>query len=58
MKQKHNLARNDREKNNLTTAVIRQRSVNSKRGMVFSALSVPMAAQATMQYVMPPHGNN
>jgi hypothetical protein len=38
-------------------AVTRQRPVNN-RGMVFSALSVAMAAHATMEYVMPSLSNN
>jgi hypothetical protein len=32
---------NDRERSNYTTAVTRQRPVNSNRGMVFSVRSVP-----------------
>jgi hypothetical protein len=36
----------------------RQRPVNSDRGMVFPAQSVPMASQATMEYVMPSLSNN
>jgi hypothetical protein len=39
-------------------AVTRQRLVNSNRGMMFSAQSVPMAAHATMGYVMPSLSNN
>jgi hypothetical protein len=38
-------------------AVTRQRPVNN-RGMVFSAQSVPMAAHATMEYVMHSLSNN
>jgi hypothetical protein len=32
--------------------------LNSKRGIVFSARSVLMAAQGTVEYVMPSYGNN
>jgi hypothetical protein len=39
-------------------AVARQRPINNKRGIVFSARSVPMAAQATVDYIMPPLNNN
>jgi hypothetical protein len=38
-------------------AVTRQRNVNN-RGMVSSAQSMPMAAHATMEYVMPSLSNN
>jgi hypothetical protein len=38
-------------------AVTRQVPVN-KRGMVFSARSVLMAAHATMEYIIPPISNN
>jgi hypothetical protein len=39
-------------------AFTRQLPVNHKRGMVFSAQFVPMAAYATMEYVMPSLSNN
>jgi hypothetical protein len=39
-------------------AVTRQRPVNKNRRMAFSAEFVPMAAHATMQYVMPSLSNN
>jgi hypothetical protein len=32
-------------------------SVNIKRGVMFSVQSVPMAARATMEYVIPPLRN-
>jgi hypothetical protein len=35
-----------------------QRLVNNNRGIVFSALPVPMAANATMEYLMPTLINN
>jgi hypothetical protein len=37
-----------RQRNNRTMAVTRQRPVNSNTGIVFSARSTPMAAHATM----------
>jgi hypothetical protein len=52
------LLRNDCETSNLISAVTRQRSVNMDRVMAFSVRSVLMTAHATIQYVMPPHGNN
>jgi hypothetical protein len=48
----------DRERSNCTTAVAKLLPVNSNRGKVFSVRSLPMAAQATMQYVVPPLSNN
>jgi hypothetical protein len=39
-------------------AVTRQQSIHNNRGMVFSAQSVPMAAHATMEYVMPSQNNH
>jgi hypothetical protein len=49
---------NDSGISNYTTAVTRQRYKNYKRGMVFSAQSVPMAGHATMEYIMPSLSNN
>jgi hypothetical protein len=40
------------------SAVARQQTVNNNKGMVFSAQSVPMAAHAKMEYVMPSLSNN
>jgi hypothetical protein len=42
----------------LQPAVTRQRPGYNNRGMVFSTRSVPMAAYATMEYVMPPLSND
>jgi hypothetical protein len=39
-------------------AVTWQQPVNNNRGMVFSMQSMPMAAHATMKYVMPSLSNN
>jgi hypothetical protein len=39
-------------------AVTRQWPVNNKRGIVFSAHLLPMAAKATMEYIMPSINNN
>jgi hypothetical protein len=38
-------------------AVTRQRPVNNNRGIVFYAQSVPMAVQATVEYIMPSLSN-
>lgn len=42
---------NDSKTNNYKTDVSRQHHVNSNRGMVYSARSASMAAQATMDIV-------
>jgi hypothetical protein len=39
-------------------AATRQRSVKNNRGMMFSVQSLPMAANATMEYVMPSLSNS
>jgi hypothetical protein len=38
--------------------VTRQRPVNNNRGMVFCAQSVPMAAHATVEYIMQSRSNS
>jgi hypothetical protein len=39
-------------------AVTRQLPVNNNRGMVFSALSMPIAAHATVEHIVLPVSNN
>jgi hypothetical protein len=47
-----------RPRNRYTTAFSKWWPVNSNRRVVFSAQSMPMAVNATMEYVMPPLSNN